>query len=94
MRHARYYQLVNGKLQQALGSDSIVFLDDYHLSTLGCHNRVISHALKLNASLNKGYVGYAMFHGRSLLSSTPMEAKIFPTSIEYVELCRDKKVMV
>lgn len=88
MRHARYYQLVNGRLQQALGSDSIVVFHDTSLTPRGRHNRTIAHAQRLNASLNKGYVGYAMFKGANLLNSVPETQQVFPTDIQYLEVVR------
>lgn len=99
MRHARFYRVhpVNSdKLVQALGSDSIVYLDDANLTPSGCHKIVVERAVELNRKngLNKRYVGYAIFNGRSLVSSTPTTTTIFPTSVEYIEICRGQKATI
>ena len=100
--HARFYQLnskwltnESGKLVQAIGSDSIVYLPD-HLTPAGRHKVCIERAQKLNRKdgLNKGYVGYAIFTGSSLIESTPRYTEIFPTAVEYIEVCRDQKVTI
>lgn len=99
MIHARYYQLVtfNGetKLQQALGSDSIMYLDE-HQTPRGWHNTCVGRALMLNRKdgLNKGYAGYAIFKGRTVLLSTPRTTQIFPTAIEYVAVCEGQEAMI
>lgn len=94
MRHARYYQIVNGKLQQALGSDSIVVFHDSALTPRGRHNRTIAHAQRLNRDLNKGYVGYAFYHGANILRSTPETTTVYPTDIQYLEVCRDARAHI
>lgn len=103
MMHARFYQFVRvtsgGKssriLQQALGSDSIIYLPD-HLTPQGRHTVCVgaAQALNLKDGLNKGYVGYAIFTGQNVLNSTPRYTEIFPTAIEYIEVCRDQKVTI
>lgn len=99
MMHARFYQRHitddgNG-LVQALGSDSIVYLDD-HLTPQGRHKIILDHAAMLNRKdgLNKRYVGYAIFTGSGLIQSTPRYTEIFPTAVEYIEVCRDQKVTI
>ena len=96
MRFARYYHYyADRELVQALGSDSIVYLEA-DLTIQGCHNVVCDHAARLNRKdgLNKGYVGYAIFHGERLGNCTPKFTEIFPTALEYIELCRDQKVTI
>lgn len=98
MMHARFYiyraDLIP-HLQQALGSDSIVYMSD-NLTPQGRHNVVLRQAERLNRKdgLNKGYVGYAIFTGQNVMNCTPRYTEIFPTSVEYIELCRDQKVTI
>lgn len=101
MMHARFYQIYRDRadqpmqLMQALGSDSIIYLEDY-LTPQGRHKVILDHAASLNRKdgLNKGYVGYAIFTGSSLFNSTPRYATIFPTAIEYIEVCRNQRAMI
>lgn len=100
MRFARYYQISHDNLGgnalvQAMGSDSIVYLEA-DLTMKGCHNVCIDHAARLNRKdgLNKRYAGYAIFHGEGLLQATPKFTEIFPTSVEFIEVCRGQKVII
>ncbi len=102
MMHARFYMFYKGSpsvaghsLVQALGSDSIVYLPD-HLTPQGRHKVILDRAAMLNRKdgLNMRYVGYAIFTGGSLRQSTPRYTEIFPTAIEYIEVCRDQKVTI
>lgn len=97
MMHARFYQYshVSKNLTQALGSDSIIYLDD-HLTPQGRHKVCIEKAQSLNRKdgLNKGYVGYAIFTGRNVFDSTPRYTEIFPTAVEYIEVCRDQRAFI
>jgi len=92
VKHARFYYINGlGQFSQALGSDSIVIFNDAAcaLTPRGMHNVTVAQAEKLNRKdgLNKGYVGYAIFTGKSILHSYPEKRKLYPTSVEYVALC-------